>query len=162
VKSRILRGCLNFLSNHLNKLNQPINLFCATNQPRFTLKSQSKFESVGGDKRDCINDSNCGTVEGRLEAGVTGTFQGGMTQRFTGTFSPDSQRTKGRLDTFDHNCDASTSAGCAGTGFGKWQSEYFTGISGLTYDWWGWVYHAGQNGSWVNSSDGNERNITGD
>ena len=130
--------------------------FCAT------LTSQGKFESVGGDGPGCINDSNCGTQEGRLEAGVTGTFQGGMTQRFTGTFSPDSQRTKGKLDTFDHDCDASTAAGCNGPGFSKWQSEYFPGISGLTYDWWGWVYHAGDNGSWVNQATGNEGNISGD
>jgi hypothetical protein len=44
----------------------------------------------------------------------------------------------------------------------RWRSDYFTGVSGFAFDeWWGWVYHAGNNGSWVNAIDGNEGNITG-
>jgi len=88
--------------------------FCAT------LKSEGSFESIGGDGPGCANDGSCGTPEGRLEAGVVGTFQGGMTQSFTGTFAPGSQRTRGNIGTFDHDCDASTSAGCGGPGFSKW------------------------------------------
>jgi hypothetical protein len=130
--------------------------FCAT------VKSQGRFESVGGDGPGCVNDSNCGTVAGRLEAGVTGTFQGGMTNTFTGTFSPDNMRTRGSIGTLDHNCDASTAGGCTQPGFSAWRSDYFTGVAGSTLDWWGWGYHGGKNGSWVNSSDGNEGNITGD
>ena len=130
--------------------------FCAT------LKSQGSFESVGGDGPGCVNDSNCDLPEGRLEAGVVGTFQGGMTQTFTGTFTPDDKRTRGNIGTFDHACDASEATPCSGPGFGLWQSEYFTGISNLTYEWWGWVYHAGNNGSWVNAATGNEGNISGD
>jgi hypothetical protein len=131
-------------------------VFCAT------VKSQGSFESVGGDGPGCVENSNCGTPEGRLESGVVGTFQGGMTLSFEGTFNPGSMRTRGSIGTLDHNCDASTAQGCDGPGFSAWLDEYFTGVSNKSYDWWGWVYHAGNNGSWVNKTDGNEGNITGD
>jgi hypothetical protein len=130
--------------------------FCAT------VKSQGSFESVGGDGPGCVNDSNCGSPAGRLEAGVVGTFQGGATISFTGVFSPGDQRTKGNIGTLDHGCDASTAGGCGGPGFTAWRDDYFTGVSGFSFDWWGWVYHAGNNGSWVNAASGNEGNITGD
>ena len=122
------------------------NTFCAT------VKSQGSFESVGGDGPGGSGD---------LEAGVVGTFQGGATYTFNGTFNPGTQRTKGNIGTFDHGCDPATAGGCVGPGFSKWRSEYFTGVSGVSLPWWGWVYHAGNNGSWVNAISGNSGNITG-
>ena len=131
--------------------------FCAT------VKTQGSFESVGGDGPGCVNDSNCGMLEGRLEPGVVGTFQGGGTRTFTGEFSPGSMRTKGSIGTFDHDCDPEVSGGdCDGAGVSRWLDLYFTNVQDLSYEWWGWVYHAGNNGSWVNKIDGNEGNITGD
>jgi hypothetical protein len=134
------------------------NQFCAT------VKDEGSFESVGGDGPGCANDSNCGQPEGKLEAGVIGTFHGGYTQTFTGTFSPGGNRTKGSIGTFDHACDPSVaSGGCDGAGVTRWLGLYFTGVAGFNFDeWWGWVYHAGKNGTWVNAIDGDDGNITGD
>ncbi len=133
------------------------NTFCAT------VKTEGSFASVGGDGPGCANDASCGTLAGRLEPGVVGTFQGGYTETFGGTFTPGSQRTKGSLGTFDQACDPTqASGGCTGAGVTRWLGLYFSGVTGFDFDeWWGWVYHAGHNGSWVNAIDGNQGNITG-
>lgn len=133
------------------------NTFCAK------VKTQGSFESIGGDGPGCSIAGNCGAPTGRLEAGVVGTFQGGFTQSFTGTFDPGNIRTKGNIGTVDHDCDPTTNVTpCSGAGITRWLSDYFTGVAGFNFDdWWGWVYHAGNNGSWANKIDGNEGNITG-
>ena len=33
-------------------------------------------------------------------------------------------------------------------------------MSSETPQWWGWIYHGGNNGAWVNSSAGNQGDIT--
>ena len=103
-------------------------LFCAT------VKSQGSFESVAGDGPGCENDGNCDLPDGRLEAGVVGTFQGGMTNTFKGTFTPGSLRTNGNIGTLDHACNAASSAGCTVPGFSAWRSDYFTGVTGSSLD----------------------------
>lgn len=128
--------------------------FCAT------IKTQGDFESVGGDGPGCNTDSNCGTPDGRIEAGVFGTFHGGATISFSGVFTPGDLKVKGNIGTLDNGCDAST--GCPKSGFNAWLDDYFTAVSDMTYDWWGWVYRAGDNGTWVNAASGNEGNITGE
>ena len=131
--------------------------FCAR------VKSQGSFESVGGDGPGCATEANCSSSEDRLEAGVVGTFQGGLINTFEGTFNPDGMRTKGSIGTLDADCDASTAVGClGGSVFSRWRSEYFTDVTSSSFPWWGWVYHAGNNGSWVNKTEGNEGNIKGD
>jgi hypothetical protein len=132
--------------------------FCAT------VKTEGSFVSVGGDGPGCDNDGSCNSEAGHLDAGVVGTFQGGYTETFSGTFDPGSQRTRGSLGTFDHDCDpAQAGGGCDGSGVTRWLNLYFSGVSGFDFDeWWGWVYHAGSNGSWVNAIDGNRGNIIGE
>jgi hypothetical protein len=39
-----------------------------------------------------------------------------------------------------------------------WVGQYFSSYA-FDYLWWGWVYHAGSHGSWVNSVDGNSGDI---
>ena len=132
------------------------NTFCAR------VKTQGSFESIGGDGPGCVSESNCGDPAGRLESGVVGTLQGGYTGTFEGTFTPDGQKTKGSIGTFDHNCDAAAGT-CDSAGVTRWRSLYFTEVAASNiFAWWGWVYHAGDNGSWVNSGDGNSGNITGE
>ena len=136
-------------------------MFCAT------VKTQGSFESVKGDGPGCAEDVNDACLEiaedGSLAAGVTGTLQGGQTETFEGIFAPVDMPTKGNIGTLDHGCDAATAAGCTAPGFSSWRSDYFPGgVSGLDAPWWGWIYHAGNNGTWVNKIDGNEGNITGD
>jgi hypothetical protein len=123
--------------------------FCAT------VKTQGSFESVAGDGPSGDDD---------LAPGVIGTFQGGYTETFTGTFDPGSSRTRGSLGTFDHDCDPAVAGGdCDGAGVTRWLGLYFTGVSGFDFDeWWGWIYRAGNNGVWVNAIDGSDGNISGD
>jgi hypothetical protein len=136
--------------------------FCAK------VKSQGSFESVGGDGPGCANDSNCtdavtpAVPPGRLYPGVMGTFQGGYINTFEGKFTPGNRRTKGSIGTLDGECHASTAEGCPASVFSAWRSNYFNNVSVSSLPWWGWVYHAGDNGSWVNKTDGNEGNITGE
>jgi hypothetical protein len=118
--------------------------FCAT------VSYQGNFTTNAGPSPD-----NTGTVG----ADVVGTFQGGYvstTFSATLTTSP-TYRKKGSIGEFDYGCD--TSFNCPG--YVDWTSFYFTGISGFDLAWWGWVYHAGNNGSWINAITGNSGDITG-
>ena len=134
--------------------------FCAT------VTYVGKFESVGGDGPGCSTDWNdtCGDQLG-LEAGVTGRFEGGYTRNLTGTFDPQ-LRTKGKLGTYDTDCDPSVADGdCAFSPSRGWIDDYFDGAAWEpSYLWWGWSYKAGKNGSWVNATNppGNSGNISGD
>ncbi len=149
--------------------------FCAT------VKYKGSFETVAGDSPGCDNvredghstckddkpppgDEGDGTAD--LSAGVVGTFQGGYTATITGSLaaSPGS-RTKGSIGSFDYKCDPTTDPGDRSTctGLFNWLDEYFASVSSFAFYWWGWVYHAGNNGSWVNAADppGNSGDITG-
>lgn len=147
-----------------SEFNQHIKVFETENGFCATVTYKGKFESVGGDSPGCNLEGikNCGEDEGRLEAGVTGTFQGGYTRNLTGEFNP-TLRTRGNLGTVDPKCDAVTGS-CDFSPSRAWIDDYFDGGSWGAYLWWGWVYHAGKNGSWVNAQDppGNQGNITGD
>jgi hypothetical protein len=93
-----------------------------------------------------------------IAAGIAGTFEGGYRATITGTLNPDpSLRTRGNIGTFDYGCDVETGS-C--TSLFSWTSTYFTSVDSFDYDWWGWIYHGGTNGSWVNASTGNEGDIT--
>ncbi len=97
-------------------------------------------------------------------AGVVGTFEGGyIVTNFTGTLlSSPTQNTRGNIGTFDYECNPTTGS-CPG--YVNWTTFYFSSTTGFSLgklgDWWGWVYHAGSNGSWVNSIVGNLGDITG-
>ena len=41
----------------------------------------------------------------------------------------------------------------------NWVGQYFESGYNFTYEWWGWIYHAGKHGTWVNSIDGNSGDI---
>jgi hypothetical protein len=100
-----------------------------------------------------------GTDGDGIAAGITGTFEGGYRSTiFTGTLNPSpAYRTRGHIGTFDYGCNVETGS-C--TSLFSWLSTYFTSVSGFDLEWWGWIYHGGNNGTWVNSSDGNEGDIT--
>jgi len=116
--------------------------FCAT------VSYEGKFTTNAG-----ASPGNTGTVE----AGVRGRFEGGYrTTQFTGTFSP-TEPTHGNLGVFDYRCDISFNC----PGYVPWTTFYFTSTSGFDLAWWGWIYHAGKNGTWVNAISGNAGDITG-
>ncbi len=96
-------------------------------------------------------------------AGVVGTFQGGyIVSNFTGVLkaTPD-YKTRGSIGTFNYNCD---STGCGSGNVFDWTAAYFSTNDlavGSNDNFWGWTYHAGNNGSWVNSSGGSTGDVTG-
>lgn len=95
-----------------------------------------------------------------IAAGITGTFQGGYVSNvFHGTLnSSPAYRTRGNIGTFDYGCDPTTGA-CPG--YVSWLGTYFSPAPvDFDYSSWGWTYHGGKNGTWVNSIDGNQGDIT--
>lgn len=95
---------------------------------------------------------------GTIAAGIAGTLQGGYRSTvFTGTLnSTPAYPTGGNIGTFDYKCDASFN--CPGRV--DWVSAYFGSSSGFDLAWWGWIYHGGNNSTWVNASTGNQGDIT--
>jgi hypothetical protein len=127
---------------HITVVSLGSNNYCAS------VQYQGSFTTVKG-------SSPGGT--GTIADGVIGTFQGGYTADFTGTFNP-TVKTKGSIGTVDYACNASTRT-CPG--YVDWTAQFFTGVGGFNQVWWGWVYHAGNNGNWVNALSGNSGDITG-
>lgn len=86
-----------------------------------------------------------GGIKGELEGGYVTTF-------FTGTYAP-TLPTHGNLGTYDLMCvDANT---CPG-GLDRpsaFNSSYFSSTSGPDLAQWGWIYHAGRHGTWLNQDD---------
>lgn len=94
-----------------------------------------------------------------IAAGIDGTFQGGYRASIAGTPNPNPAfRTRGNIGTFDYGWDGHSDHG-AHTPF-SWLGAYFSSVSDFTYEWWGWIYQAGSNGTWTNSTDGNQGDIT--
>lgn len=93
---------------------------------------------------------------GILSGAEDGSFEGGYRAVITGTLQADpAWRTRGRVGTSDYQCDISGNC----PGFVNWIDQYFEPGSTFTFEWWGWVYHGGSNGQWINSIDGNSGDI---
>jgi hypothetical protein len=94
-----------------------------------------------------------------ISAGITGTFQGGYRANITGTLDPSpTSQSRGNLGTFDYQWAGDPSDGTV-TPF-DWVGTYFSSISIFDQVWWGWIYHGGANGTWVNVVSGNSGDIT--
>ncbi len=88
-------------------------------------------------------------------------MEGGYRATITGTLKADpANSTRGNIGEFDYACDIDADPGDRSTcTLFNWVNEYFETWN-FSYNWWGWVYKTGQNGTWVNSSDGNQGDIT--
>jgi hypothetical protein len=109
--------------------------FCAQ------VEDHGKFVTFEG-----TSPSGAGTVS----AGVTGKLDGGYVSTFfTGTYSPSLYATHGDLGPFDLACiDANTCPGAHPSPL-----SYFSATAGFDLAQWGWIYHAGKNGTWLNQID---------
>jgi hypothetical protein len=95
---------------------------------------------------------------GTVGEGVTGHFEGGYRMDFGGTLlAHPSAKKHGSIGTYDYRCTSTGS--CPGSVY--WVSLYFSNVTGDDFDWWGWLYKAGKNGTWLNSIDGARGDITG-
>ncbi len=96
---------------------------------------------------------------GVLSGAEDGAFEGGYRAVITGTLLANpGWQTHGRVGAFDYQCDIL--GNCPGAV--SWIDQYFAPGWTFTYEWWGWVYHGGNDGEWVNSSDGNSGEILDD
>ncbi len=134
---------LDAVNRHIQVWQTAPGTFCAT------VAYQGSFNTFAG-----FSPGGTGTVS----AGVRGTLAGGYrTTSFSATLLADpGWPTRGSVGTFDYACTASGSC----PGYVNWTSKYFSGLSGYDLAWWGWIYHAGSHGTWVNSSGGNFGDIT--
>lgn len=86
---------------------------------------------------------------GLIGADINGEMRGGYRATFNGTFSPTDWPTNGNVGTFDYNC--SLLQDCPGAV--SWLSKYFPGYTNFDQPWWGWIYKAGNHGTWINAID---------
>ena len=122
-----------------------------------TVKYEGNFTSIAGDSPGAAYN-----LGGAIDDGVVGTFQGGYVSTLFAGDLKSGIRTKGSIGTYDYQCDSSGVC----PGFVSWPGIFFDNLAGFDIGgWWGWVYHAGNNGSWQNacaSCGGNSGDITGD
>ncbi len=117
-------------------------VFCAL------VKYQGSFVTVAG-----LSPAGLTTIF----AGIEGTFDGGYRATVKGILiDPPTSDTRGNIGKFNYGCDPSTGI-CAN--YVSWLDKYFQTVDSFTYEWWGWIYRAGSNGKWVNSSEGNSGDI---
>lgn len=107
-----------------------------------------KFDGVAGQ----TSPGDGGTLSGDEK----GTFQGGYRATITGTLlaSP-LWPARGSVGKTDYQCDISGVC----PGYVSWIGQYFEPSYGFDYEWWGWIYHGGKYGVWINSVDGNTGDI---
>ena len=120
-----------------------------TNNYCAIVRYHGDFRTIAG-----VSPSGGGTVVD----GITGHFQGGYRMDFNGTpIAQPTVKTHGSIGTFDYRCNSARN--CPGSVY--WVSLFFTGVTGDEFDWWGWLYKAGENGTWLNSIAGVRGDITG-
>jgi len=108
--------------------------FCAL------VRYQGSFTAEGGS----------GPAGGTLAEGNEGSFEGGYLLVFSADeVAAPTVKTQGHIGTFP-----------GPIALYDWRSLYFTNIHSDILQWWGWIYHGGNNGAWVNSIAGNQGDIT--
>jgi hypothetical protein len=100
-----------------------------------------------------------------LPAGIDGTFHGGYRAAIIGELHPNPTfRTRGNIGKFDYGWDGHPTHHPP-TPF-DWIKMYFSGDPLVTYEFIGWIYRGGRNGTWVHACEvgpgcaGNQGDIT--
>lgn len=106
--------------------------------------------SYDGGRFNAFNNQTGPSGNGLIGPGVDGEMRGGYRATFTGSLSllltwP----TIGNVGTFDYRCNLH--AVCPGRV--DWVAQYFLGYTNFEQPWWGWIYEAGDNGTWINAID---------
>lgn len=111
------------------------------------VKYEGKFDAQAGQQSPGNTESLTGDEDGTFEGGYRATITGDL------LLAP-AWSTKGSVGTTDYQCDIAGNC----PGYVSWIDQYFTPGYGFDYEWWGWIYRAGQN-TWVNSVDGNSGDV---
>lgn len=118
------------------------NVFCAR------VMYLGKFVAVAG-----ASPNGTGTLDG----GEKGSYEGGYWATISGPMrATPIWKANGNVGSIDFGCDVAI--GSCGT-YISWVDQYFEPGYAFAYGWWGWTYHGGKNGSWVNASTGNSGDI---
>ncbi len=112
--------------------------FCAQ------VKDNGKFVTLEG--------QSPGANDLPISAGIKGDIEGGyVTNFFTGTFAPQLP-TKGDLGTYDLECTPTNDCPGGADRPSVFNVSYFSSTNGPTQPQWGWIYHAGKHGTWLNQN----------
>lgn len=108
------------------------------------VKNEGKFDGVEGQ----LSPGEGGTMNGDED----GTFEGGYRATITGDLlETPLWKTKGFAQTTDYQCNLDGDC----QGYVNWLGQYFESGYSFSYDFWGWIYHGGKCGTWVNADSGN-------
>jgi len=111
--------------------------FCAL------VRYQGSFTTVGG--------VSPGGTDPSIAPGIDGSFEGGYRLVFEAEeVSNPSYGIRGHIGTF---------SGPLVGGLTDWLGFYYNASTVPAPEWWGWVYHGGNNGAWVNAITGNQGDI---
>jgi hypothetical protein len=90
-----------------------------------------------------------------IDDGIDGSFEGGYLLVFNADeLASPAFKTQGHIGTF-------TGTSAQPITLYDWRPFYFTKVGFDNLQWWGWIYHGGNNGAWVNAIGGiNQGNIT--
>src|SRR3989344_4618866 len=112
------------------------------------VKYTGNFKGAEGE----TSPGNTGVLEGRER----GPIQGGYLAVIAGTLLDEPLwKTRGSVGVVDYACDLD--GNCPGAI--NWVTQYFENDYVFQYNWWGWIYRAGGNKTWVNSSNGNSGDV---
>lgn len=123
---------------HIQVWTRPEGSYCAL------VSYEGAFDAQAGQ----VSPGNTGILTGNED----GQLHGGRRATIIGTLKTvPSWPTDGSVGLTDYQCDLSGNC----PGFVSWPGQYFE--SGFSYsdDWWGWIYRAEENGTWINAITGN-------
>lgn len=109
-----------------------------------------------GTFRALAGEESPGSDPGVLSGKEKGPVQGGYVAKISGELLDEPLWVNhGSVGSFDYQCDSE--GNCPGAI--SWIEQYFEPGYTFDYAWWGWIYRAGGNKVWVNSSEGNQGDI---
>lgn len=114
---------------------------------------EGHFTGVAGQQSPYNTEPLDGDENGAFQGGYRGIISGNLLAKPTWS-------TRGRVSTVDYECTSPVGFKVDCPGSVNWVDQYFQPGYKFSYDWWGWIYHGGRHGTWVNSSDGNAGDIT--
>lgn len=127
-------------------------VFCVVTGYEGEFEAIEGHDSPGARYDDEGNNTLEGDERGRFDGGAHWVFEGELKD------DPDA-RTRGFVGTDDHDCDIDGT--CDGDGAFGWVGDYFESLDGVSAQWWGWIYHGGPHGTWVNQCDGPDPDCDG-